>query len=89
MACKECVHSELCKKFSDPYTYDILPSIGCDDFMDRKPHTNADRIRAMSDEELAEFLCSILDCYTDKCPGEDYCSPDGNGCFVWLKRPAE
>ena len=25
------------------------------------PLTNADRIRAMSDEELAEFLCSVYD----------------------------
>ena len=25
----------------------------------RKPHTNADRIRNMSDEELLDFICSI------------------------------
>ena len=26
----------------------------------RKPQTNADRIRAMTDEELAEYLCKTL-----------------------------
>ena len=29
----------------------------------RKPITNADRIRAMTDEELAEFVIGVL-CYT-------------------------
>ena len=56
MACDECVHIELCKKYHDQFTYDILPSIGCDDFKSKKPMTNADRIRAMSDAELAVFM---------------------------------
>jgi hypothetical protein len=30
-----------------------------DEFFDRKRQTNADRIRAMSDEELAEYLTTM------------------------------
>lgn len=41
--------------------------------------TNADRIRAMSDEELATFI-------VDKSPGMFSC----NGrCLYWLRQPAE
>ena len=46
--------------------------------------TNADRIRAMSDEELKEFICSILQC--------KFCKFEGfGGCELleWLKQPAE
>jgi len=34
------------------------PCDQCDDYSEYKPRSNADRIRAMSDEELAEFLAS-------------------------------
>lgn len=56
--------------------------------------TNADRIRAMTDEELAELLsgmCRIAsDC--DKCPMNEIC-PGGYVEFHewnrWMKQPAE
>ena len=58
-----------------------------------KPMTNADRIRAMSDEELAEFLCDRTEnCNLGYCPGADLCNcVDGkaNGYLKWLKQPAE
>ena len=42
----------------------------------RKKQTNADRIRAMDDEELAEFLIDLAD--------------DGNlKIMEWLQQPAE
>ncbi len=40
-----------------------------------KPQTNADRIREMSDEELAEFFDSISDC-----PPEEYDKWCRKGC---------
>lgn len=46
--------------------------------------TNADRIRAMSDKELKEFLCSILQC--------EFCKFEGwGGCELleWLQQPVE
>lgn len=54
------------------------------------PQTNADRIRAMSDEELATFIytatraCNEYDC--ESCPiGDENCPT----LDKWLKQPAE
>ncbi len=53
-----------------------------------KPQTNADRIREMSDEELAEFFDSISDC-----PPEEYdkwCRKGCRNCWLaWLRSPVE
>lgn len=57
-----------------------------------EPDTNADRIRAMSDEALAKFICGLADCHAGRCPGETLCNGDGgkcNGALKWLKQPAE
>lgn len=55
----------------------------------RKPQTNADRIRSMSDKELAEFLYKYLDCRD--CPIE--CDPGKDICLYkimgWLKKESE
>lgn len=48
--------------------------------------TNADRIRAMSDEDLAELLCSMTYCY--ECSYKNACTHD-DGYLDWLKQPAE
>lgn len=50
----------------------------------RKPMTNADRIRSMPDEELKDFLCSILQCEFCKFEGWVCCE-----CLEWLKQPTE
>lgn len=51
--------------------------------------TNADRIRSMTDEELASFLCTISNCCVGNCLGEKHCSFDnGNGYLEWLKEEA-
>ena len=49
-----------------------------------KPMTNGDRIRAMSDEELADFLCNNTECGSCK-------FGHWTGCNVrdWLKQEAE
>ena len=59
-----------------------------------KAQTNADRIRGMSDEELAEFLCSFRADYTcgypcKGCKAERYCSAGHTGTIDWLKQPSE
>lgn len=46
-----------------------------------KPKTNADRIRNMSDEELAKNLCLLLDCR--KCPTFKNCNA-GSMCYANL-----
>lgn len=55
-----------------------------------KPQTNADRIRAMTDEELAEWIGKIQYDTAYFCAGEDkqkYPYPDG--WLDWLKQEAE
>ena len=53
--------------------------------------TNADRIRSMTDEELAEWLCEHVDC-GEGCPNfHGYmCTRDCGDCEVglldWLKQ---
>lgn len=45
-------------------------------------HTNADRIRNMSDEELAEFLITFKNTFGEEYEGEA-------SCMDWLKSEAE
>lgn len=58
-----------------------------------KPMTNGDRIRAMTDEELAAFVCKrCQDCSPITCPGTELCNgADGpaNGMVKWLKQPVK
>ena len=78
------VHGEIY-----PCKADIFQKIYTED----KPKTNADRIRAMSDEELAAFIdrCEMNDIdyaktFCDLCNGQyecDQCRLD------WLQQPAE
>ena len=56
--------------------------------------TNADKIRAMSDEELAEWLCQTLDCdfckaHMQNIPTYSYCENHESGILKWLQQPAE
>lgn len=57
----------------------------------RRVRTNADRIRAMSDEELAEWMCSLMtaECCDQRCPARDICNLGDNGLVKWMKQPAE
>lgn len=57
-------------------------------------YTNADKIRDMSDEELAKFLCNFRSCGSsehpcDGCKSEHYCHTGHNGMIDWLLQPAE
>lgn len=54
--------------------------------------TNAERIRSMTDEELAEFLCGLISAFCnchDKCPAGNMCCCCHNGMEDWLKKDAE
>ena len=55
--------------------------------------TNAQKIRAMSDKELAELMRSMMDCdscgnmFSFKCDGSyEHCL---SVCLKWLQKPAE
>jgi len=61
--------------------------IDCPDFASKyKPETNADRIRAMTDEQLAK-ACND---YFGACPPVDCPESNCEACWLeWLKIPAE
>ena len=85
------------------YPYDVKKCLCVDTcpYATTVPYTNAERIRAMSDEELAVFLddltCLCVDCndhdgVNENCPiykqgcGR-YCEP--KDLMDWLQQPAE
>ena len=87
--CQE--HCHHCQNPDEAY---YLEGSDCDKFnqqINRKLMTNADRIRAMSDAELAHLLldgCRGSEC--DKQPHNEYGSVNCYQCRMdWLKQPAE
>ena len=62
-------------------------------YIEQECSTNADRIRAMSDGELAAFLCNIRSSKTSDpcecCIATNYCRVGHNGMLDWLQQPAE
>ena len=90
--CDSCKHKELEHKF------DKWPCMDCCDGDRRDPVRNADRIRAMTDEELAEYLapCACPPIRFNKntgdivCPvNKEPCESDCKSCWLdWLKEEA-
>ena len=80
--------------FNRPHVRDITKTCECTCSVTCNPDiiTNADRIRAMSDEELAEFIPNWS--YTNACKCEEQSYADCNlkceECVLdWLQQPAE
>ena len=69
--CGSCIGKALCGEPEDT-------ALVCVDRVIGKPMTNADRIRAMSDEELAKLLC---------CTG--WRMIEQKECLEWLQMPEE
>ena len=78
-------------------TKEIDPCRGYDKCKDYRPdYTNADRIRAMSDDELAEFLAKFGP-HCRNCPADDVCggyslNPLRDCAYwveEWLQQPAK
>ena len=88
-----CVYFEKdgkCRKFSDENTTSYCVMGPCPD----ETPTNADRIRAMTDEELSKFLCdfrtgSAGEHHCAGCKAESYCRTGHNGMIDWLQQPAK
>ena len=75
----------LCSRCADKNCIGFYSKLTeCEDF---KPETNADKVRAMSDEELAKFLCATVNCGT--CRAQEFCRTGHNGWLDWLKQEAE
>lgn len=90
MKCNECRHKET-RGANEYCTYHdaYIGWHGCE-YGEPKPQTNADRIRAMTDEELARWIATTAD---DNCPDtahERYCDNRCGECWLdWLKSPVE
>ena len=86
--------------FNRPYVRDITKTCECTCSVTCNPDiiTNADRIRSMSDEELAIWLAEWSFC-ADACPASTneveetigYCCPSNckEQALTWLRQPAE
>lgn len=63
--------------------YGLFAEKTCPNFVEPKPQTNADKIRAMSDEELAEWLADhpVVSMY-------DGSNPQHKAWLDWLKQKA-
>ena len=64
----------------------------CDNGNQFKPMTNEDRIRSMTDEELAEFMCHNVSNGTVNCAfcaAAEFCRMGHNGWLDWLKEEAK
>lgn len=75
----------MCKKFSDDKSTSWCVEGPCGDQMP----SNADKIRAMSDEELADIISREV----GYCAPSGYCEKTSNDCKAcwldWLKQSAE
>lgn len=83
MKCNECQNENICCDGNHELT-----RLGCaeNDWCCFVPITNADKIRSMTDEELAEWLEYRDDnCPRARCPGGSC-----HDCWIdWLKSPVE
>ena len=79
-----------------PTITDLSKCIAFNSAADDKPHTNADRIRSMRDEELSALFNKIVVNHHIKnadncnhCPLKSAKPCDTEGIIDWLKQPAE
>lgn len=90
MTCMQCKHMTECKDDAFANDAKFCPNESAKYCTGFEPYTNADRIRAMSDEELVAFigrnsLCDRIQDESTWCENRAVC----DGCLVeWLQQPA-
>ena len=92
--CRECKYADWdadgCTCMIDGRSVYNASDYTCDQYRPAKPLTNADRIRQMTDEELAKFMCLVKDklCFGCSFSHVDEC--EGISCeearTQWLKQ---
>jgi len=86
--CANCAHKETCDNVPMFRKKQIpLTSTGCYSWKSAKVMTNGDRIRSMTDKELAHHLSNWICGKQLPCPHID--SPCGDCCERWLKQEAK
>lgn len=78
MNCPACANSIL-----QPF---VEPCCNCNDGSEFKPKTNADRIRAKTDDELAEWFAEHEAMLIANVLNDDYVVPTKSGWLDWLKQ---
>lgn len=79
----------FCGKETDKFIMFRGDIVGCRYCGISKKQTNADRIRSMSDEELAEFMCHNVSNGTVNCAfcgAKEFCRMGHNGWLDWLRQ---
>ena len=83
MCCLSCAKADSCEQADRVEDYCINH--------EERPMTNADRIRQMTDEELAELWWERVDCVV--CPVHRDCKMTGQDCkqlaLSWLKQEVD
>ena len=74
--CMKCENKRICNTGINQPS-DRVTVKGCSRFEQKQTHTNADRIRSMTDEELAEFLTQHH--FTDKLWAERWLKAEVEG----------
>lgn len=74
--------NEICANMTWLYGETYCSSVPCSLNSELPKQTNADRIRAMSDKELAEFLVNFQNTFGEEYEGE-------MSCLDWLQSEAE
>lgn len=81
-----------CKHLENMNHSKVCPNCFKGDRWEPIPKTNADRIRAMTDEELAEFLGTVMSGGYGKCPDGYFDCSNRKSCaecwLDWLKEEA-
>lgn len=92
--CKSCEFSNICRTGKDSLNESKVKILGCSRYEKREIKTNGDRIRSMTDEELAEF--ANVDGLTPWCENHNPCPQikndpcDCSPCMLdWLKQEAK
>ena len=90
MICKKCAHESYCDMAA--FGGHVPPITACSKFK-KRTKTNADKIRSMTDEEMAEFLtpvkcvdCHLLDCGVGEIGNNKTCE---ERVLEWLKQDAD
>ena len=87
--CKDCVGFDECNTTGRTVEFAVDDGV-CIDFDERKLQTNADRIRAMSEEELCNWLfqrdCTNIAAFFEPC---GMGVMDAGQLLDWLKQSAE
>ena len=85
--CKDCIHFNVCEAFGKTVKFHVDDGVCLHFAKDINVPTNADRIRAMSDEELIGFLVQFQEETINRFARFEF--PNYSATADWLQQPAE